>query len=516
MAALVPRVSLLVLCLAQPLAAQAPTLEAVQVERAPIFEPNQGVLGRLGNALHRTTRDRVIRRELLQRPGEAFDSLRAAETARNLRALGLFQRVFVDTVPGPAGPTLRVRTRDGWTLRPSLSLTATGGQTLISASLNEANFLGLGAQLAAQVQSTPDRDVYAAVYRHPRLIADRIGVQVQGEARSDGRALLLEGGMPYFAFTSRAQMEVVGYAFDGTVLRFRDGNPTPTSRLRRRYTLARLTAGRAIVASPRGAVRLGVIGQLRRDDFLAVADTGTTPFPVSTTGTLGLSFSAERSDYAIVRNVGSMLREEDVAVGPLLRVGVLAAPRAFGYANDGVGLESTLRLGARVGRGYAVVAAAATGRFAGGLDSGTVRLSGTVALRPSERQALVLRGQAGWKRNPVPGEEFDVGLGYGLRSFPFHAFTGDRLLLLGVEHRWTVSEQALGLLGWGVAAFGEVGGAWYAGSARRTGGNAGVGVRYAFTRGSETGVRRIDLVRRFATDRLAAGWSVVVGEGFAF
>lgn len=488
----------------------------MHVERAQVFESGQGVVGRLGNALHRTTRERVIRREVLQRAGEPFDSLRAAETARNLRALGLFRRVFVDTVSAPDGPVLRVRTQDGWTLKPALSFTSSAGQTLVTAAIDEVNFLGLGAQLLAEVRRTPDRDAFLGAYRHPRLIADRVGISLTGEQRSDGRSVLASIGMPYFAFTSRSQIDAVAFDFDGTVLRFREGDPVPAARLRRRYSLGRFSTGRALLASPRGAVRLGLSAQVRRDDFLSVADTGTTAFPVSTTGLIGLSLGAERSDFAVVRNVGSILREEDVAIGPLVRVGVQAAPRLFGYANDGVGLEGALRLGTRVGRGYAVVGASATGRFGGGLDSGTVRLSATAALVPAERQALVLRAQAGWQRNPVPGAEFDVGLGFGLRAFPIHAYTGDRLVLLGAEHRWTVSENTLGVLGWGVAAFGEVGGAWYAGSARRTGGNVGAGLRFAFTRGSEAGVRRVDLVRRFRTDRLAAGWSLVIGEGFAF
>jgi hemolysin activation/secretion protein len=259
---------------------------------------------------------------------------------------------------------------------------------------------------------------------------------------------------------------------------------------------------------------VGLAAQLRRDDFVPVA--GTQPVPRTVTGLAGVTFAAERADFAVVRNVGSILREEDVAVGPSIRLAAHASPRAFGYADDGVGLAGSARLGARVGRGYVSASASASARVAGGLDSGSVRVATTNALVPAARHALILHGQAGWQRNPVPGEEYDVGLGFGPRGFPLHAFTGDRLVLLAAEYRWTVAEEALGVLGLGVAAFGEWGGAWYAGSPRRTGGNAGVGVRWAFVRGAENGTRRVDLVRRFASDRLPAGWSLVVGEGFVF
>lgn len=491
---------------------------SLRIERSPVFDPGQGALFRFANAFHRTTRERVIRRELLLAQGQPFDSLRLAETARNLRALGIFRRVFVDAGPDSAGAGVaaRVRTQDGWTLRPAASLTSSAGQSSWLLGVEETNFLGLGATAIAEFRRTPDRDAFLAIWRSPRLIRDRVGLAASWEERSDGRAVGVSGGVPFFAFTSRTQVELGLTDFSGTVLRFRDGDPRPAERLDRRFTLARLVAGRALRASPRGAVRAGLQAQLRRDDFVPQGALGPGPFPRSVTGAAGAWFSAERADFAVVRNVASILREEDVALGPSVRLGVLAAPRAFGYADDGAGLEASARLGTRIGAGYATVAAAAVGRLAGGLDSGTVRVAGTVALIPAARQALVLRAQAGWKRNPVPGEEFDVGLGFGPRAFPIHAFTGDRLVLLGAEHRWTLAEEAFGLLGLGVAAFGEWGGAWYGGQRRRTGGNAGMGLRWAFTRGSESGARRVDLVYRFANDRLPAGWSVVLGEGFAF
>lgn len=496
----------------------APCVTSVRIERSRVFDDSQGALFRFANAFHRTTRERVIRRELLLAPGQPFDSLRLAETARNLRALGIFRRVFVDSLPGTdgAGVTARVRTQDGWTLRPAASLTSSAGQSSWLLGVEETNFLGLGATAIAEFKRTPDRDALLALWRSPRLIADRVGLAATWEERSDGRALGGSAGVPFFAFTSRTQAELGVTDFSGQVLRFRDGNPRPAERLQRRFTLARLTTGRAFTASPRGAVRAGLNAQLRRDDFVPIADTGLAPFPRSVTGTVGAWLSAERADFAVVRNVGSILREEDVALGPSVRFGVLAAPSAFGYADNGVGLEASARVGTRLGRGYATVSGSAVGRLAGGLDSGTVRLASSLVLIPAERQAFVVRAQAGWKRNPVPGEEFDVGLGFGPRAFPIHAFTGDRLVLLGAEHRWTLAEEAFGLLGLGVAAYGEWGGAWYAGQPRRTGGNAGVGLRWAFTRGSEAGARRVDVVYRFANDRLPAGWSLVLGEGFAF
>ena len=52
---------------------------------------------RAANALHIVTREHVVRRELLIPEGAPFDSATADETARNLRKLGIFRKVKVDS-----------------------------------------------------------------------------------------------------------------------------------------------------------------------------------------------------------------------------------------------------------------------------------------------------------------------------------------------------------------------------------------------------------------------------------
>ena len=83
----------------------------------------------------------------------------------------------------------------------------------------------------------------------------------------------------------------------------------------------------------------------------------------------------------------------------------------------------------------------------GGLDSGTVRLSGTWFVQPVRRHSLTLFAQAGWQENPVPGEEFDLGLGRGPRAFYAHAFTGDRFVNFTAEYRWTAAEDLGDVIG---------------------------------------------------------------------
>ena len=84
------------------------------------------------------------------------------------------------------------------------------------------------------------------------------------------------------------------------------------------------------------------------------------------------------------------------------------------------------------------------------------------------------------------------------------------------EYRYTVVENLGGVVGLGIAAFVDHGGAWYAGSRRRVGWDAGVGLRVGASRASDTPALRFDLARRFANDVEPSGWVLTVGKGFAF
>ena len=94
-------------------------LRAVLIEPTDVFPPAEakGLIARVANGLNITTRPGIIRLELLLRPGDPFDSAKAAETERNLRALRVFRRARVDSIGTDSGLVLRVATQDAFTTR---------------------------------------------------------------------------------------------------------------------------------------------------------------------------------------------------------------------------------------------------------------------------------------------------------------------------------------------------------------------------------------------------------------
>ena len=498
--------------------AAADTIRAIEIVRRDIFDPEEARkswIARVVNGLHITTRPSVVRRELLFRAGEPYDSARIAETERNLRSLGIFRRVLIDTVRTDSGLVARVNTKDGWSTRTDFRFRSSGDEITFTIRVAERNLLGTASTAAFEFRDEPDRSTIALEFRRSRLIANTIGLGVLYEDRSDGTVFSAAVGRPFLSLTSRLSYGVSGTVRDARVLRFRDGIRTASETLRQRRTSARVAGAWALRTSAAGYLRIGGIGEVRREDFRD--DSLTGPFSETVTGVVGPFFQWSRSRFLVTRDFLGFGREEDVDLSTTVQLSALVAPRAFGYERDGIGPGINVRSGTTFPLGFALIEAAANGLFtSAGLDSGAVILSGTVVFQPAARHRAMFHAEAGWLENPTPGAEFDLGLDVGPRAFRSHAFTGDRMVFATAEYRYTVTPNLWGVAGFGVAAFVDHGGAWYDGFERRLGWDAGVGLRIGLSRATNPSPLRVDLARRFATDVESAGWVLVIAKGLAF
>ena len=513
--------------IAAPLLAQVPSdsvvhdpnrITAVVIETSDVYTQEQAntLVARILNGLHITTRHGVIRREVLLRPGEVYDSARAAETERGLRALRIFRRVAVDSVRSDSGLVLRVRTQDAFTTRFEFSIVGSDESRSWAVSVNELNLLGTATRVMVRYRRTPDREGVTTSFQRHRLIGGRVGLTAFYDRRSDGHTVYGDIAQPFFSYSSPTSWFVSGEQRDERVLRFAEGNPDPAAILERRFWLARTGVGHALSRSPSGYVRLGVNAQLRRDDYAAQ----------SRVDTLGRSVSGAITPFVQWRAGRLLVRPDFAGIGP--REGVDpstpghfllgVAPEAFGYRDNGVVPTLSAYTGLGWRRGFARFSTSAHARFtdAGVVDSGAVHLAGLVVLKPAPRQMAVFHAARGWQKNPMPGAEFDLGLGLGPRGFRAHAFSGDRAFLIGTELRYTVFDDFLNSAGLGVAAFGEYGGAWYGGAPVRAGYSVGLGLRFGLTFASDLSPARLDFAYTGGDGLDRPAWRVAFGKGFVF
>lgn len=298
------------------------------------------------------------------------------------------------------------------------------------------------------------------------------------------------------------------------MLRFRSGGADPSDSLRRYYAIGRVEGAIALHRGNRGYLRLGLMGQVRRDDYAAWP---TRQAPSTVTAAVGPFLEWRRANFVVTRGFSRLGQDEDVDVSNFARLQAVAAPELLGYDRDGIGLLAQLRGGTRLTKGFAWVDLRANGLYSSaGLDSGSVTLGGTAVLVPARRHLLIGHADIGWIKNPAPATEFDLGFATGPRGFPIHAFTGDRTYFTTAEYRYNFGEDLFKALDLGVAGFVDHGGAWFNDEPRRTGTNLGLGLRLSASRAADANPTRLDLAYRFKNDRQNAGWVFVVASGLVF
>lgn len=163
--------ALIDLDLAPDSAPEGRVVGTVHVSTREVFEEDSDLL-QWANVFHWTTKEHVIAREVLLRPGDAWDEELVAETERNLRDPSLRSVVVVLPVTSeqPGAVDLLVVTRDIWSLRGNTEFQTTGSVlNFLSTSLSENNFLGLNKKVAATFKLDQDTYDLGALYNDPRV-----------------------------------------------------------------------------------------------------------------------------------------------------------------------------------------------------------------------------------------------------------------------------------------------------------------------------------------------------------
>ncbi len=483
----------------------------IKIDPREVFDPeNPSERHRLfawANALHICTRDHVLRRELLFAVGDPFDALRAAETERNLRALGIFQdaTVHVDTIAG--GVRIRVVTSDRWTTELRTEISRRGGINRLTLGLEEGNLLGTAIRVGGAVQTSNDVDATTLTWSDPRILgtrwAARYGLQYDDLGRSQVGVLqrgFYSEAVPWTASAemdlNRGQRRVFDSGEEIERLEIREDRGEGYAALHRQHP--RLERW-ALVAG-----RRHVRGDFEDDQAV-----------------LALVWSRLRREFRTVRDVDRFGVAEDVARGWTAQIGAGADLRAAGARND--------RLFARADLGWA--------RFLGTRGLWGLQLRQHAFLREGrvENGRLAAETFGYWQ---TPGSHtlawrvgsaillseprylrFDLGGDDRLRGYEARHLSGTRILYGSVEER-LFTNLRLFVLRVGGVVFVDAAAAWDAtedldrGDARL---GAGFGIRIGNSR-SGSGTTGIDLAfgTRSVQLSLTSGSFFRVAQGMSF
>ncbi len=123
------------------------TVGNIEIDRKQVFDSGGKWIERAANKTHRLTRDRVIRRDLLLKPGDSFDPQLLVRTKQLLRSRDYIADIDIEVLIDTLDTTcvnLRISTRDSWTISADGAVYSEG-RTMVA--LSDANILGTGNKL---------------------------------------------------------------------------------------------------------------------------------------------------------------------------------------------------------------------------------------------------------------------------------------------------------------------------------------------------------------------------------
>ncbi|HEY1955296.1 MAG TPA: hypothetical protein VGH28_06780 [Polyangiaceae bacterium] len=365
-------------------------IESIRTERLEVFERRDFLPKFLlwVNELHATSRDRVIRREILQRIGDRYDKLAMEETARNLRGLPELSLVLVVPMRGSAPDRVRVVviTKDVWSLRLQWDVQLTnGGLQELVLQPAETNLAGLHDTLGANFLYQPLSTALGAYYIVPRL--DDLHLQLSTSANAilsnvsgapEGSFGSVGAGQPLWnthtkwgwATNAAWRDEITRIYSNAALAQFHSGAVPQRDAIGRVYrpdqgawpanatipfqyhsTLAQasVAVARSFGWANKNDFTLSIEAshrQFRTDDLslydpAAAQDFVTRFVPVSDDRAYpALEWRSYQNNFSRVLDLETLGLQEDVHLGYFLDVKVYPVARAFGSSRDFMGVQA--------------------------------------------------------------------------------------------------------------------------------------------------------------------------------
>lgn len=486
-------------------------------ERDPVPEQILGIKTRnLLNSLHTTTREFVIRREMLLEEGQEYQQVVVDETARNLRLRRPLQLSLVVLVPMKTETEGKVRivmiTKDIWSLRLSFETSVTpGGLESLVIVPQETNLAGLHHTAQTRFVYQPESYTFGMGYSVPRIgktwIAASAGANVyinKRELEPEGSAMSASVGQGlYSTRTEWAWGSSVGYStavsrlYTNAALAVfapRDQAGNVVDRIPVAYRSSSVSASASVTRSFGWALKnnfslslnagtasvegIGLEGKnpsavaAFRRRFLPVGEDRIYP---------ALSWATFRTDFLRTLDINTLALQEDYRLGHDVAVTVYPIAKAVGSSRDVVGISA--------GAGYAIpmgdgLVRASVGTVAeNDLQTETIRdgsvsaAFGAVTPRIGFGRIVMNTSFVNRYRNYLNGRTITGG-DDRLRGYPTNFFVGKDAIFYNIEFR-TTSVEVL-KCAFGAVAFFDAGDAAQGFDMLRAKQSAGVGVRALF------------------------------------
>jgi hypothetical protein len=476
-------------------------IEDVQVVSLDVFDERDPVPDFV-NVFHATTREPVVRRELLFHEGEPYRATFAHETARNLRNIQQLSIVLVVPVKGSRPDRVRVLviTKDVWSLRLNWALQISNSSiTSLVLNPSEENLFGSHAVVGALFIMDPAAYSLGASIAHRRLFGSHQQIALSGSVINNRYSGAAEGSFGEFRYGQPLYSLATEWSWGTSILWRNDiarrfnGAQVDTTRagIPVEYTRDRLYGGYELVRSfgrrfkydlslgveaDRGVYHsfdLSNYSEAAVDAFIAtvlpVSDQRVGPF---------VQLHAHRTDFRSLLDVEALSLQEDYRRGHDLLLRMYAGSSALGSTRDLIGSQASLSYTLPVADGFVRPVLSSTIEYASrSRDDALIQ----VALRfVSPRLGfgrLIVDGLFADRYRNYSNRYYALSTDNRLRGY-VKPITGSSLISVNTELRSTSIDILSAQVG--AAAFYDVGNAWFPDQPFKLKQSVGVGLRVLF------------------------------------
>lgn len=493
--------------------AQGAIIGKIELDVRQIFDErdpreNSG-LYHLADQLHVRTRQSAIRAQLLFRPGDRYKGRVLEETERNLRALAYIYNAYVVPVKYVDGKvTIRVITKDVWTLSPGASFSRTGGSNSSGFDLSDSNILGFGKSLTVDHSSNVDRTSNGIVYGDPNLFGSRWTLAAAYVDASDGAQRTFALAQPFYSLDTPWTATVKAIKFDRTVSRYNLGDIV--DQFKREESYYELSGGLSSGLIDGWTHRVYAGMRYDQNIFAQVPGTRTPASVLPPNRTLSYPFVAGeivQDDFRKVGDQNQIGRTEDVYFGTRLYAEIGYSAAAFGANHNDFLVTTNATKGFQLSAlTQLFLAGTVSSRFEGGsIRNLFVDSTATYYWRWQDDKLLFVFLNGTTTHALDPDSQLLIGGDTGLRGYPLRYESGTSRGLLTVEQRFYTDWYPFRLARFGAAIFGDVGRTWGRGAIGNSDPGTlkdfGFGMRFGNTRSGLGNVLHVDVAFPLSGDR---------------
>jgi outer membrane protein assembly factor BamA len=495
------------------LEAQGAIIGRIELDVRQIFDErdpreNSG-LYHLADQLHVRTKQSTIRAQLLFRPGDRYKARVLEETERNLRALAFIYNAYVVPVKYVDGKvTIRVITKDVWTLSPGVSFSRTGGSNSSGFDLSDSNLLGFGKSLTVDHSSNVDRTSNGIIYGDPNLFGSRWTLAAAYVDASDGAQRTFALAQPFYSLDTPWTATVKAIKFDRTVSRYNLGDIV--DQFKREENYYELSGGSSSGLIDGWTRRVYAGMRYDQNTFAQVPGTPTPASVLPPNRTLSYPFVAGeivQDDFRKVADQNQIGRTEDLYFGTRLYAEVGYSAAAFGANHNDFLFTTSATKGFQLS---ALTQLFLAGTVSSRLESRSIRnlfvdSTATYYWRWQDDKLLFVFLNGTTTHALDPDSQLLIGGDTGLRGYPLRYESGTSRGLLTVEQRFYTDWYPFRLARFGAAIFGDVGRTWGRGAIGNsdpgTLKDLGFGMRFGNTRSGLGNVLHVDVAFPLNGDR---------------